>query len=230
MKIPPGSNTHLNDLDNCPYKYFNKYVAKSTTKEHSDALVWGRRVHNAFDDRIQKEIPLPQDMRESYEPLLATISSWQPEYVEYDLGIRADGSPCAFNAQDVYFRGKLDVVYYKNSVLKLFDWKTGKRREEDASELEQHALLFKAHNPSVTKATGNYIWLQEPPSQRLGWEHDLSDWERTWAIIKSSLNTISNYATLGEWPKKPNPLCDWCPVKQCEHNGKWKQNKGKGYR
>ncbi|MEY2875362.1 MAG: hypothetical protein RLZZ373_2733, partial [Pseudomonadota bacterium] len=22
----------------------------------------------------------------------------------------------------------------------------------------------------------------------------------------------------GVWPKTPNPLCGWCPVKDCEHN------------
>ena len=229
ISLPVGSHTIITDFDNCPYKAFHKHVAKDLPKETpSDALVWGRRVHTAFDDRLKKEIKLPKDM-EQYENLLALIDSWQPEWIEAELGMRQDGTPTTFFAHDVWFRGKADVGIRRATTVRLFDYKTGKRREEDPSELEMHALLLKVTYPDIQDIRGHYLWLQEPENHRLGDEHNLSDFGRTYSIIKSSLNTISNYGMTGEWPKKPNPLCDYCPVKTCEFNGKWKQNR-KGFR
>lgn len=223
--LPVGSHTLLEDLDNCPHKCFHKHIAKDLPREEpSDALIWGRRIHQAFEARLLREQPLPEDM-ERYESLLALIESWEPVWIEQKLGMREDGSPCDFFAKDCYFRGVVDIGIRREIKCKIFDWKSGKRREKPA-ELEYHALLLKVNNPTLEHITGNYLWLQEPNNQRLGWEYDLSDFAKAYAEVKSGLNTIRNYVSLNEWPKKPNPLCDWCPVKTCEHWHTWKTRRG----
>jgi hypothetical protein len=92
----------------------------------------------------------------------------------------------------------------------LLDWKTGKVRE-DPFELEVQAVLFQAHEPIVEHLYGQYVWLREG---RRGKLHDVSDTKRTWARIQALANEIEN----SRYDKTPGPLCNWCPVKDCEHN------------
>lgn len=96
----------------------------------------------------------------------------------------------------------------------LFDWKTGKVRE-DPRELSCQALLLKAHHPEVTLIKGAYVWLKE---NRVGQMYDLSNTDRVFNANKAATGQQQECLETEHWPKEPNALCGWCPVKDCEFN------------
>ena len=224
MKLPVASHTFLNDWDNCPHKAFRKYIKKDLPKfVQTDAMKWGNEVHSAFEVRIKHGTTWPKGM-EKYEAIAAPLVQ-AGAVAEKMLGITEAGTLCDFFAKDVWLRGKIDATIVRSlnepvddtySAAAIFDWKTGKRREEKA-ELLTHAVLLKAWQPTVQKITAHYVWLQD---NEVGRAHDVSDTESKLADIRSTMNTVKNCIEAENFPKRPNPLCGWCDVMDCDHNKK----------
>lgn len=223
MKPPVASHTFLNDWDNCPHKAFRKYIKKDLPKfEQTEAMKWGNEVHSAFEVRIKHGTTWPKGM-EKYEAIAAPLVA-AGALAEKMLGITVDGRLCDFFAKDVWLRGKIDATVLASArtpvgeliggKAAIFDWKTGKRREEKA-ELLTHAVLLKAWQPTVQKITAHYVWLQD---NEVGRAHDVSDTEAKLADIRSTMNTVNNCIEVEDFPKRRNPLCGYCPVTDCEFN------------
>ena len=215
MKLPVASYTFLRDWHNCPHKAYRKYIKKDLPKfVHTKESKWGDEVHKAFEVRIKYGTAFSPEMAK-YEAVAAPLVA-AGAVAEKMLGITASGKLCDFFAPDVWLRGKIDATIERGAIAAIFDWKTGKRREERA-ELETHAVLLKAWKPSVQKVTAHYVWLQD---NEVGKPHDVSDTEKKLADIRSTMNTVANCIEIEDFPKRPHPLCggDWgsCPVADCE--------------
>jgi hypothetical protein len=213
----------LQAFDNCPFKGYRMYIKKDLPKEPpTKEMAWGTTVHKAFSKRLAQGSALPKEM-EQYEHLVAPLVVHKP-LAEVPLAIRADGSPCGFFDDDVFCRGYGDVAIIKGTTGALFDWKTGKKRE-DKAELRLHALMLQARYSDLTRITGYYVWLQE---NKLGALHNLSETHETWANLNEQMDEIKFMMEQDNFPKTPNPLCGWCAVLDCEHN-KVKQRLEKEY-
>jgi hypothetical protein len=215
MKLPVASHTFLNDWDNCPYKAMRKFIVKDLPRSpQTDAMKWGNEVHSAFENYLREGIKFPKEMQR-FEAIARPLAEWgaMPEKA---LGISENGNACGFWASDVWLRGKLDAPVVRNDLAVAFDFKTGKRREEK-EELRTHAVLLKAHYPQVKIVIGHYVWLQD---NEVGKPHDVSDTETKLAGIRSVMNTVQNCIEIEDFPKRPNPLCGWCDVMDCEFNRK----------
>jgi hypothetical protein len=207
----------FNDCDNCPYKAFRKYVKRDLPfEDKSDAQLIGTRMHVALENLITKGKVLPDEFRsaEKLAMIFINMPSWQPVRAEYKLAMLFDGSPCAYDRKDAWFRGKLDVVVYdlENGAW-IVDWKTGKVRE-NPFELECQALLLKANHPEIPVIKGEYYWFSE---KRPGQRYTLNP-EDTYVKLAKKYEKVIQYNLRDQWPKTPNPLCGWCPVKDCEYN------------
>lgn len=222
MKLPIASYTFLRDWENCPHKAYRRFIAKDLPKfVHTKESKWGDEVHSAFEVRIKHGTAFPEGM-EKYEAVAAPLVAAGAR-AEKMLGITVDGAHCDFFAKDVWLRGKIDATVLVSLApsrhsAAIFDWKTGKRRE-DRAELEVHGLLLKAWQPSITKITAHFVWLQD---NVVGRAHDVSDTEATLANVRSVMNTVQNCMEVENFPKRRNPLCGWCDVTDCEHNTKGK--------
>ncbi len=141
MKLPVYSYTFLNTYDICPKQAFHRYVLKDHPFVGSEASKWGNVVHDALDKRLSKGEPLPKEVAK-YEVYAKVLEPLRPN-TEWKLGIKRDGDACAFFDDAVWLRGKADVVAVQGRSVVLFDWKTGKKRE-DPYELELQALMVNA--------------------------------------------------------------------------------------
>jgi hypothetical protein len=212
-----ASHTFLNDWDNCPYKAYRKYIKKDLGKfVQTEAMKWGNEVHSAFEVRIKHGTKWPEGM-EKFEAIAAPLVQ-AGAIAEKMLAITVEGSLCDFFAKDAWLRGKIDSTVIRDRVAAIWDWKTGKRRE-DKSELEVHAVLLKAWQPTVQRVVAHYVWLQD---NEVGKAHDVSDTEKKLADIRSTMNTVKNCMEIEDFPKRRNPLCGWCDVLDCENNTKGK--------
>jgi len=213
VRLPPWSYSMLRDEGNCPHLAYRRFIKKDLPKPKSKALQHGIDVHEALEKRIRDNEPLATE-HAKYEPWAMCFDK-RVCAVEMKLGVTREGRPCDFFAEDVFGRGKVDVVYSPAAKrLHVYDWKTGNVRE-DPHELEIQALLLQARFPDVTDLRGWYVWLKE---DRLGEEHDLSNTPRTWRNVLETVFTMESRTSDTDWVKKPGPLCAWCEVKDCEHN------------
>lgn len=225
MTVPIWSYSFLSDYQICPSRAFHKFVAKDVGFEDTPALRWGNTCHNGMDKRISAGVPLASEKDAEgneigpakFEHFAKAFNGLRVE-TETRMGVRRNGTVCGFYDADCYGHMKVDLVYTPGDfTARLFDWKTGKKRE-DPWELRLQALFVQARDPELRIIKGWYVWLGEGPAGKLGACHDLSDVERTWAEVDSMMHTITNYAAINHWPKKEGPMCKWCAVKQCEFN------------
>jgi len=203
--------TNLNTYLICPHQMYRRYVKKDLEFKKTPEMELGNVVHSAFEYRIGGR-PLPMEMNH-WEPFAAALDGLNAK-PELKMGITKEGKPTGFFDNDVWFRGKADVVAISGTVAFLPDWKTGKRREEPF-ELATNGMLVHAHNPYLTKITGAYVWLKE---NAMGLMHDVSDTNSTWARVNNIAEEIQSCMQTGEWEKKRTPLCSWCDVHDCENN------------
>lgn len=209
-----ASYSFYNDFDNCPHKAYRRYIKRDLPyEEKSEAQHKGTRMHVAMENRIGKDMPLPEEWA-SAEPLAAVFAGMpdtHPVRVEYKLAMTMDG-PCAYDAQTAWFRGKLDVVVMASGGW-IVDWKTGKVRE-DRFELECQALLLKMNHPHLDPIEGQYYWFAEGrPGRRYSLRPD-----DTFVTLRNKWVLWKQFEERKDFPKRPNPLCAWCPVEDCEYN------------
>ena len=211
MSFPPWSHSFLSNLANCPHKAFRRYVARDLPREPpSDDMSDGIKAHQAFQAYLGgDDTALGADWKPLADPLRGMGA-----IAEMKMGITREGRGCDFWSAEAWGRGSADAVVLRAPVALLVDWKTGKVRE-DPRELATHALLLKARHPELAHIKGCYAWLKE---NRLGPVYDLSNTNRAWSAVCTLMNDAAQYEAEQEWPKTPNALCGWCPVKDCEHN------------
>jgi hypothetical protein len=213
VKFPVLSHTFLNDWDNCPRKAARKYIIKDLPRgEQTEQMKWGDEVHKAFELRIKHGTGFPAGM-ERFEPIAAPLVAAGAQ-AEKMLGIDSHGRSCDFFAKNVWLRGKVDATVRKDERAAIFDWKTGKRRE-DPSELHIHALLLRAWDSSIVKVTASYVWLQE---DKVGKPYDVSNVMKTMEDICHTADQVERAIETEHFPPRQNPLCGWCPVFDCEFN------------
>lgn len=204
------SYSFIRDFINCPKQCYHRYIAKDLPFEETEALKWGNRVHKAFEDGINKGVPLPEDV--PYVNWLSAIRSLPKDRIaaEVKLAATADGQPTAFFAKDVAFRGKVDVLVERDSEGVIPDWKTGKVHE-DPLELKVQGWLVRVNKPYLKTLTGFYVWLKE---KRKGKDYNLiDDSTEKWLYDKRK-----EIMAKTEWEPKPSGLCGYCSVKTCSFN------------
>lgn len=213
MKLPVLSHTLLNTWLTCPHQCYRRYIAKDLPREPvTEAIAWGNAVHEAMELRLRKKQPLPEDMPYEHFAAPLDVANVEPEQ---KLGMAESGRPTGFFDGDVWLRGKLDApILLSTDTAGLFDWKSGKRRE-DPFELEIGALLLQAKRPEITRIVGRYVWLKDGV---MGDVYDLSDTARTFERVQTLGNEIATAIEDHRFEKTPGPLCGWCNVMDCEHN------------
>lgn len=212
MVLVIGSYTLLKTFEQCPRQAHHRFVLRDLPFEETEAIKWGSRVHKALENRIRRGTPLPDDMPK-YEKWVTSLPHAE---AEMKVAVRQDWSFCDFFADDVWFRGKADVVAVNGSSAIIVDWKTGKRRE-DPDELEILAALLKARHPELLNIVGWYVWLKD---HALGKLHHLSAVADKRKEIDARMAQVARAEQHEHWPPNETPLCGWCGVKTCEFHPK----------
>jgi len=215
MKLPPLTATLLRDFENCPHKAYRRYIKRDVKFKRTEAMDKGTADHKAVEDRLARGHMLP-DHLSAMIPICEYFSSL-PDHIpvkyEYYVGILVDRTPCDTKHDACWLRVKADLCAMTVQGGWLVDWKTG-RKWEDPFELECQALVCSAHHKEVPHWIGNYYWIKE---LAMGQTHQLNPTD-TYNKVGGMYQAMFAYDTNGEWPKKPNKLCDWCDVADCTHN------------
>ena len=124
------SHSGLKDYEGCARRYHEVKVLKNYPFTDTQATIYGKEVHKAFEDYIKDGTELPEYLLE-HKPLLDSLNAKTGrKLAEHEMGIKEDLSPCKFMDEDVWVRGIADLLIVDDDGLKawVFDYKTGDRK------------------------------------------------------------------------------------------------------
>lgn len=219
MNIPPWSYSALDTFEQCPKRYYHRYILKEREPE-TEVTKHGTMVHEALEFRVKEDRPLPEAYS-SYESLAKSIADHKSDptvkvITEMPVALTWKFQPCEFFSPDVWGRGKADVVMIKKDKAWIGDWKTGKVREKPDQVKIMAAFMFKLF-PEVTKISAHNIWLQQG---KLGEKYQFSKEHEPvlWAEIVGKVERIEKAYEKNRFDPKPSGLCGFCNVKVCPNN------------
>lgn len=213
MKPRPWSHSSLTDFVNCPRSYHRKRILRDVVEEESEALIWGSRVHKAFEDYIETGVELPPELVQHKDYLDGLASSPGAIRTERKIALGRDMQPCEFFGKDVWFRGVIDLSIVDGDSALLIDYKTGKPHSK-FEQLQLFALFTFIENPSVETVTVRYYWTQTRRSTEQRYVRD--EMGDLWKPFIPNLRQYVEAYKTDTWQPRPSGLCGWCPVTDCE--------------
>lgn len=220
------SYSAMSTFETCPRQYHGKYITKEAPFVQNAAAKWGDDVHKALEEAIKVGRPLPSNMTQ-YQSFLDAVrnraSAIKGQLIaEQPVALSRDLKQMSWftkktAAVKVWFRLKVDVAMIAGAYAELYDWKTGKMKD-DPDQLHLYALVAFILYPQVEVVRAGYIWLKDgvvsPPVtyRREQFADMLQYWVDKYEVLKRAVE-------VDDFPAKPSGLCHgWCPVKSCPHN------------
>ena len=214
------SHSALKDYEGCPRRYHEVKVLKNYPFIDTQATIYGKELHEAAEHYIKEDKPLPPQFEFIKEALDALKAKPGRKLCEYEMGIRADLSPCGFMDKDVWCRGIADLLIIDddNLTARVVDYKTGNNKYPDREQLKLMALMVFAHFPHIRKVSGALLFVVKNDLVKASFLR--GEAEEYWWDYRERVARIEQAHETGVWNPKPTPLCGWCVVKTCEYNKK----------
>ncbi len=212
------SFSKLQSSETCAYRYQQVDLLRKYKDEDRTALDWGSQVHTAFANSFIRDEPLPA--------VMAPWQHWVDEIkalpgrivIEAKWALDRQFNKVPWSAPTAWYRGKADLTRIDGPIADGVDWKTGRIKEDETQLLLMAQLVF-AHFPGVKRCRQRFVWLKEDcATVRI---YNRRDMAQQWIGILGRVHNLEEMESTKVFPKKPGALCrEWCPVKDCEFNGK----------
>jgi hypothetical protein len=214
------SHSALKDYEGCPRRYHEVKVLKNYPFTDTQATLYGKEYHTAAELYIKEDKPLPPQFEFTKDLLDALKAKPGRKLCEYEMGIRADLTPCGFMDKDVWCRGIADllIVDDDNLTARVVDYKTGNNKYPDREQLKLMALMVFAHFPHIRRVSGALLFVLKNDMAKASFM--VGEAEEYWWDYRERVARIEQAHETGVWNPKPTPLCGWCVVKTCEYNKK----------
>jgi len=194
-------------------------VTREVVQEETEAMRHGTIQHEHIERRVLCKEPLPKEL-DWLEPSISSLEKINGQiHVEVAVGLTEGLTPTEFYSEDVWVRGRFDLVVKLDNKSIILDWKTGKRKR-NSDQLMLFAGFEFAYRPEIEEVRTGYAWLKDRKidsetfsrkSVPMIWGHFLPKVER----MRESYE--KDY-----WPSTPSGLCGWCPATkaQCKNSTK----------
>lgn len=213
------SYSALNSYETCPHRHYRQRVKKDVFEPEGEALRWGNEVHKALELRIRDGLALPKSMQQ-WEPMVARLLQRNGKSIaEQSLCLNEQLSPTGYWDRDAWVRAKIDYILLAGDKAVMLDWKTGKPKPDHDQLTLFAAFVFHCY-PQVEYVRTGYVWLAHDCKIDSA-EFYRKDVPDIWAEFLPRVRRFSLAHEEDRWEKKPSGLCRaWCPVTDCEFNGK----------
>ena len=215
----PWSFSRIKAFETCPKQFYHTTVLKQFPYVETEAMRYGTEFHEAAEHFIRDGTPVPERFAFARPVLDALAAKPGEKLCEQKLGLTAELEACTFFADDVWFRGIVDLLIIDGDEATIVDYKTGKSaRYAEKGQLELMALSVFRHFPQVKKIRAGLLFVIANDFVKASYERTgQKELWRKW---------LSNYASMEKafetevWNPKPSGLCKrHCPVTECPHNG-----------
>lgn len=211
----------LKTFQSCPKKYYHLKVAKDVKEQQSEIMLYGIDAHKAAELYIANNQELPgkyEFMRKQLDKLKALDGD---KYCEFKFGLTKEMQPCDFFGSNVWLRGAIDllVVNTEKGIARMIDYKFGKSKNADMSQLQLMSLAVFKMFPEVKKVKAGLLFCAEDKMMPIQYEQ--SNAPTMWMDWLPEVARLEAAYENNVWNPNPSGLCKaWCPVVSCAHNGK----------
>ena len=205
----------------CPRKYHRLRVVRDIKQETSEAMMYGTDVHAAAEVYIRNEKPLPKKFEQFQEHLDIFKNIEGVNYCEYKMGLTRELEPCKFGSSKAWWRGIADlIITYQEDSAYVIDYKTGKSaRYADIKQLAILSLATFKHFPEVNYIKAGLVFLVSGDLVKT--EYVRTQVEEIWGKFSFDVSRLEKAYEFDVWNPKQNFTCRrYCPVVDCEHNGR----------
>jgi PD-(D/E)XK nuclease superfamily len=209
------SYSSLSTFETCGRKYYHLKVAKDVVDPPNEHSTWGGRVHNALEEYVKFDTPLPPEM-DKYRGTVDIFKNLaRARYTERKLAVDVNLDPCDFDSTEAWYRGIIDLCVVGNKDAIAIDYKTGKVKH-DHDQLTLFACLLFAHHPTIEAVRTGYLWLKTDEVTSKTFHRD--DLDKMWMPFMQRAGVLEHAYANNKWTPRPSGLCrGWCPVKTCEY-------------
>lgn len=214
------SYSSLDLFKQCPHKYYRLKIKKDVKDPPQQHLFYGLAVHRAAEHYIKDSTPIPKEYLEILAPIQKLKEMSGEKLCEYRLGLTRDLQPCGFSARDVWWRGIADLIVLQGNKAYVVDYKTGKSSKyADLKQLEILSLALFKHFPYLERIKAGLLFVVANDFVKV--EFELKPSKMLWVKWIEDVSRLEKAVELDVWNPRPNFTCgQWCPVKDCVHNGK----------
>lgn len=214
------SYSSLDLFKQCPQKYYRLRVKKDIVEPPTEHLTYGLEMHKAAEEFIRDGKALPPKFESLREPLELLRRRKGQHLCEYKMGLTRALEPCDFFAKDVWWRGIADLITIQGDHAFIVDYKTGKSSKyATTKQLEILSLAVFKHFPEVKKIKAGLLFVVANDLVKAKYEAE--EQGVLWMPWLEDTARLEKSIELDVWNPRPNFSCkQWCPVKDCVHNGK----------
>ena len=213
------SFSSLKTFQQCPRKYYRTKIVKDIREPDTQATLYGKSVHTAAEEFIRDGTPIPEQYA-YVRPMMENLKRIEGDkHCEVKLGFTESLEPCAFDAENVWWRGIADLVVINESKKLAYsiDYKTSKSaRYADTKQLDLVAIGIFKHFPNIVRVKSALAFVVSKEFVQA--EHHV---EMVPEYIKKPAQDVARIEAAienGVWNPIQGPLCKFCAVKDCEYN------------
>jgi hypothetical protein len=242
--LGPWSYSKMKSLQNCPLQFYLKYIHKMKVEyvQSPEAMV-GSAAHKVLEyfvigkplDSSFREVKeeflskMGQELWEQVERLELSISEFKRRLDEFDknnpikrvfaemrIGVTEEFEPTTFFADNVFFRGIVDLaLLLENGDAVFIDHKKGGSAEfgikNYTQQLDSQKVLFHGGITPINGATAGIHFI-EAGQIRLGEHHTREEIEK---VLKHNLllsidSAVHKVIDMGYFKHKACGACKWC--------------------
>ena len=195
----------------CPHRAKLSYLDKVPQGPPAPALVRGSAIHKEAENYIlQKQKVVPESLTQLKDRMIG-LQKRKPD-VELVWGFNRDWVPTDPWGKNRWLKVILDVHFRNGQAATVIDYKTGKMRVEDhQKQMGLYALgALITHN---IKRVYTELWYVDHGQihKDLYESHEVEPMKEAWTNIVAMMEADTIF------PKKPGPLCRWCPFHNTVH-------------
>ena len=201
------SYSSISNFLQCPRK-FKEVNVDYRFKDSSFFTVKGTDIHKDIEEYItgvSEKYPLGKYEHPVIESLRKSYGVKKPEGyaigVEQQFAVNEKFDPCGYKDPKAILRGKIDLYVLTPNMLKVIDWKSGKRRDNRLQATVYDVLSGHLLPNGKHEFTFDYLQNGSDPAITVSKEDK-----------DNLVKLIETIQESQEFPEKPGPLCKWCPV------------------
>jgi len=208
------SYTALTSFENCPLSYAHQKYYKDVPFIETEALKDGNRKHTALE-LYAKGIAQPASELALVAPHTKYVDAFKAAggtlQAEREITLTESMKPTGWFSKDAWFRIKLDITLLRGNRANIYDWKTGKQKD-DVTQLQLCCATLAIVEPEIEEFTAKNIWLKNEPMKQVdgGVKLHRSELKKVWMDTLARVHRMRQAWDSEVWQPKPSGLCPYC--------------------
>jgi hypothetical protein len=215
------SYSALKAFETCARQYHEMSVLKNYPWEEGEQQLYGREMHKAAENYINRRTPLPKQFAYMQDVLDTLLKKKGIKLAEQKLAMNHKLEPCKWMAKDVWVRAVVDflILNEEDGIAWAVDWKTGNSKYADKDQLDVMSLAIFEHYPAIQTVKSALVFVISDGFIK----HNRArmETEPLWWDYRNRVAKIDKAHTSGVWNPSQSGLCKkHCAVTSCEFNGR----------